>query len=328
MVQLHLGQAASREHCGAAQRCLRVGHVTDRSTGQPCPTAVCSAPDVPNTSEHRSYAALSSTELSRAGKARKRYKLRAFFQGLRCGNGPPGLHARLNQTIAETTGPGLPEATAATGTEYFRMDEEDTEEEEDGEATNDGIGTGVCAVATNLGGNWTHLSGCYKTACTRQRRPSTQEATTHQNTTGEQEDRAVRGWSDVMTTTQPSLQGSDMSDECADLPPPSDDETLDAADAVLRLNLQMDVTLRVAIRAEDEGMLLTGKMMKQIIMDHTDHEEDNAATIIGALVDLGGLDVLEEADEDDDDAVVQVSADARNWSALGGPIMEKLFPWR
>ena len=63
-------------------------------------------------------------------------------------------------------------------------------------------------------------------------------------------------------------------------------------------------------------------------MKHTDHDEDRAATLIGALVDLGGLDALEEADEDDDDAELRVSAVARFYNTQGGhtgPIMEKVM---
>ena len=78
---------------------------------------------------------------------------------------------------------------------------------------------------------------------------------------------AAERWRAVPIATQLNLQGGgDLADAGRDLPPPCVEEPgLDIADAVLRINKQMDLALRVAMRAENDGMLLNGRMMKQII---------------------------------------------------------------
>ena len=100
---------------GVTQQRLAVGHVADGSAGSTCSTALGGAPDLSAQRPCR----------SRAGKSRWRMKLRAFFRGVHCGNGPPGLEKGGSAVLDDNV------RCAA----IYRMDAGDTdEEEEDGGA--------------------------------------------------------------------------------------------------------------------------------------------------------------------------------------------------
>ena len=303
------------ENRGVAQRRPRLVRVTGRNYGRCGLTAASSAPEF---SEKRSIAE-PRPKLSRARRSRNRYKLRAFYQGVQCGMGPPGI------------------TEAASGAEFFRMDAGDTDDEEvagDEEEFQDAdecaavaqtgavwAGTsshlanedrspllaGIAVAQTDVG-NWTgYENRCYKVCWGKRRKAhdvsnngSVANAADCNNADNlcPEMDTTLRRHA-VPTATQPNLGGGDLAVGSEVSTSPLDSFTpleVEGVEAELLMD-KLDYALQVALAVENagHGRILNLRSFTSAIGHTMDVTRQQAAVLIKALVTIGGLYYVEDA---------------------------------